>query len=87
MEPKPPKISRSARLTPEMFARLETVVGRLGVNMNAYISQAVGQAVARDELAYCVEKTSLEVFDQIKNLITSELSECKQLDIEDQLDR
>jgi hypothetical protein len=49
MKPTKQKIKKSVSINPDVFERLVVVCERLGVNVNAYLVNAVGQQLQRDE--------------------------------------
>lgn len=69
------KYQRSIRLTQDMADRLRAVCEHLGVNVGAYLTQAVGEAVAKHEVSLLAKQSkdsSMEILLQVLQAATAE---------------
>lgn len=72
------KYQRSIRLTQDMADRLRAVCEHLGVNVGAYLTQAVGEAVAKHEVSLLAKQSkdsSMEILLQVLQAATADTHE------------
>ena len=67
MEPKKKKVNKSVSLNPDVYDRLLVVCERLGVNVNAYLVNAVGQQLQRDEAPLNAQIAMIESMTKLFN--------------------
>ena len=53
-----PKIKRSLNLDVDVYERVKHITERLGVTVNAYLTEAVGQKLLRDESLIKIENNA-----------------------------
>ena len=74
------KVTRSVRLDPDVDAELLFVCKRLGVNVNAFLIQAVGECISKHMQQVRIENAAIEAmtvqFQKMGSMIDS-LSEQK----------
>lgn len=69
------KYQRSIRLTQDMADRLRAVCEHLGVNVGAYLTQAVGESVTKHEVSLLAKQSkdsSMEILLQVLQAATAE---------------
>ncbi len=62
-------LTRTIRLTPEVFARLNAVCDHLGVTVSAYMTAEIGRAVARDEVSLQAKRSADGSLDMLARMI------------------
>lgn len=65
------KVGRTLRLTPDINDRLIALCDHLGVTVNAYMSNELGKAIARDELTYNLRKNTNDMAELVKIMMAS----------------
>jgi predicted DNA-binding protein len=69
------KYQRSIRLTKDMATRLHAVCDHLGVTVGAYLTQAIGESVARHEVSLLAKQSkdnSMEVLTRFFEAMAQE---------------
>lgn len=76
MEIKKKKVNKSVSLNPDVYDRLLVVCERLGVNVNAYLVNAVGQQIQRDEAQQVAQESMIKsLTDSFETLMKDALHE------------
>jgi hypothetical protein len=65
MEKKTKKVNKSVSLNPDVYERLLDVCERLGVNVNAYLVNAIGQQLQRDEAPIHAQNAMIQSMTKI----------------------
>lgn len=60
MTDKKKKVNKSVSLNPDVYDRLVVICERLGVNVNAYLVNAVGQQIQRDEAPILAQEVAIK---------------------------
>lgn len=68
------KYQRSVRLTQDMAVRLHAVCEHLGVNVGAYLTQKIGEAVSKDEVSLLAKQSkdgSMDILARLFEQLTT----------------
>ena len=60
-ETKKKRVPRSVNIDEKVYSRIVSMSERLGVNVNAYLLEAIGQKLFKDESLLRIEETSARV--------------------------
>lgn len=77
------KYQRSIRLTQDMATRLHAVCDHLGVTVGAYLTQAIGEAVARHEVSLLAKQSkdsSLEIVSKLFETLAQQVDQDEQVE-------
>lgn len=65
------RVSRTVAVEENVYKRIVSMSERLGVNVNAYLLEAIGQKLFKDESLLRIEETSARVTaDGIANMVS-----------------
>ena len=69
------KITRTIRLTPDVDARLGALCEHFGISIHNYLTNEIGKAVARDEIALKAKQSQSDALQQMMAQFALMLSE------------
>lgn len=72
------KYQRSIRLTQDMATRLHAVCEHLGVTVGAYLTQAIGESVAKHEVSLLAKQSKDSSFEIVSKLFETLTSQADQ---------
>lgn len=62
-------IARTVRLSVDVMARIQAVADHLGVSVGAYLTQAIGASLSRDEMSLKPKQTQDEILLMIARMM------------------
>lgn len=63
------RVGRTVRLTADVNDRLNALCEHIGTNPNSYLVNAIGKAIAQDEIALNVKKHQAEASQQLLDFL------------------
>lgn len=69
------KITRSIRLTPDVDARLIALCEHFGISIHNYLTNEIGKAVSRDEVALKAKQSQADAFEKMMSQFALMISE------------
>lgn len=77
MTDKKKKVNKSVSLNPDVYERLVFICERLGVNVNAYLVNAVGQQLQRDEAPVLAQENAIKSMMSLleNHMVTEDFSD------------